>query len=126
MNESMLVLLSVGFVLLLVGAPIWVVIGLAASSYVWLQGFPAGLIVQRMFNNMDSFLLLAVPMSLPRRDHLDEEHEIDLDTAENVGEEASRGLGKIDPSSDQTSVATIEDRMLEPTAAEPAGPGAPT
>lgn len=62
MNESMLVLLAVGSVLLVVGAPMWCVIGLSAASYVALEGFPATLIVQRMFNNMDSFLLLAVPM----------------------------------------------------------------
>ena len=52
----------IGGVLLLVGAPIWATIGLASASYIWVQGFPTHLIVQRMFNNMDSFLLLAVPM----------------------------------------------------------------
>lgn len=61
-------------------------------------------------------VLLAVPMSLPRRDQVD---RIDL------GDEGE-GDGNIDPSSDQTSVATIEDRMLEPTAADSAGPGAST
>ena len=40
-------------------------IGLASASYIWVQGFPTNLIVQRMFNNMDSFLLLAVPMFMP-------------------------------------------------------------
>lgn len=53
-------------------------------------------------------VLLAVPMSLPRRDA------------------KPRPFGKIDPSSDPEPVATMEDRMLEPTAAEPAGPGAST
>jgi tripartite ATP-independent transporter DctM subunit len=62
MNEAMMALLLVGLVLLVVGAPIWAVIGLSATSYIAIQGFPPSLIVQRMFNNMDSFLLLAVPM----------------------------------------------------------------
>ena len=62
MNEAMALLLLVGGVLLLLGAPIWATIGLASASYIWVQGFPTNLIVQRMFNNMDSFLLLAVPM----------------------------------------------------------------
>src|SRR5690606_3531399 len=62
MNEAMLVLLAVGLLLLVIGAPMWCVIGLSAASYIVIEGFPASLIVQRMFNNMDSFLLLAVPM----------------------------------------------------------------
>lgn len=62
MSEALLVMLGLGGLLLVVGAPIWAVIGLSSSAYIWLQGFPANLIVKRMFNNMDSFLLLAVPM----------------------------------------------------------------
>lgn len=62
MNEALTVLVLVGSVLLVLGAPIWAVIGLASASYIWIEGFPTNLIVQRMFNNMDSFLLLAVPM----------------------------------------------------------------
>ena len=62
MSEALMVLIGTGLLLLVVGAPIWVVIGLSSASYIVIQGFPPSLIVQRMFNNMDSFLLLAVPM----------------------------------------------------------------
>ena len=62
MNEALMVLIGTGVFLLVVGAPIWAVIGLSSVSYIVIQGFPPTLIVQRMFNNMDSFLLLAVPM----------------------------------------------------------------
>ena len=62
MNEALMVLIGTGVFLLVVGAPVWAVIGLSSASYIAMEGFPATLIVQRMFNNMDSFLLLAVPM----------------------------------------------------------------
>lgn len=62
MNDALMILIGTGLILLLVGAPIWAVIGLSSVSYIVVQGFPPTLIVQRMFNSMDSFLLLAVPM----------------------------------------------------------------
>jgi len=62
MIDPFIILIGVAFVLLVVGAPMWCVIGLSATSYIVIEGFPLNLIVQRIFNNMDSFLLLAVPM----------------------------------------------------------------
>lgn len=40
MNEAMALLLLVGGVLLLLGAPIWATIGLASASYIWVQDSP--------------------------------------------------------------------------------------
>ncbi|SLN66407.1 TRAP transporter large permease [Oceanibacterium hippocampi] len=48
--------------LLVFGAPIWVVIGLPSALYILVDGIPPELIVQRMFNSMDQFLLLALPL----------------------------------------------------------------
>ncbi|WP_221930844.1 TRAP transporter large permease [Telmatospirillum sp. J64-1] len=49
-------------VLLLMGAPIAVCLGLSASLIIWLADFPLQVIAQRLVNAVDSVPLLAVPL----------------------------------------------------------------
>lgn len=51
-------------VLLLVGTPIWVVIGLPSTIYILATGVPNTLIIQRMFAGMDEFIFIAIPLFL--------------------------------------------------------------
>lgn len=62
MSDAFVVLLGIFITTLLAGAPVVVAIGLASCAYVLIQGWPAVLIMQRMLNGMDTFLLLAVPL----------------------------------------------------------------
>lgn len=57
-------LLSSMLVLLLIGTPIWVVIGLPSAAYILVSGFPDTLIIQRMFAGMDEFIFIAIPLFL--------------------------------------------------------------
>lgn len=62
MSYEFTILAALFVVFLVSGAPIAVVLGLPSAVYVLLHGWPATLIMQRMFNGMDQFLLLAVPL----------------------------------------------------------------
>jgi len=55
-------ILFVSFLLLLlVGVPIFAATALASLSYIWLNGLPALVVVQQLFDSLDKFPLLAVP-----------------------------------------------------------------
>jgi tripartite ATP-independent transporter DctM subunit len=62
MSIEFALLIGLFVVLLAAGTPIAVTIGLPSVIYVLLNDWPATLIMQRMFNGMDQFLLLAVPL----------------------------------------------------------------
>jgi tripartite ATP-independent transporter DctM subunit len=62
MSVDFTVLIVLFVVTLVAGAPIAVAIGLPSAIYVLMHGWPAALILQRMFAGMDNFLLLAVPL----------------------------------------------------------------
>ncbi|WP_340108304.1 TRAP transporter large permease [Pikeienuella sp. HZG-20] len=62
MSVEFAALLSLFAVLLVCGTPIAVAIGLPSAAYIFLRGWPPELIMQRLFNGMDQFLLLAVPL----------------------------------------------------------------
>lgn len=48
-------------VLLLAGIPIFVATALSAMIYIWMNGLPALIVVQQLFDSLDKFPLLAVP-----------------------------------------------------------------
>jgi len=50
------------FVLLFLGAPVFVVLGLPSALYLVIEGLPLELVPQRFFTGMDIFLLLAIPL----------------------------------------------------------------
>ena len=52
------------FALLVVGTPIWVVVGLPSALYILVTGVPSTLIIQRMFAGMDEFIYIAIPLFL--------------------------------------------------------------
>jgi tripartite ATP-independent transporter DctM subunit len=62
MSVELSVLIGLFVVLLMCGTPIAVAIGLPSAVYVLMHDWPAALIMQRMFNGMDQFLLIAVPL----------------------------------------------------------------
>jgi tripartite ATP-independent transporter DctM subunit len=62
MSFEFSLLIGLFAILLVAGTPIAVTIGLPSAVYVFLHGWPSGLIMQRLFNGMDQFLLLAVPL----------------------------------------------------------------
>ena len=49
------------FVLMLIGTPIWVSLGLSSLIYVLMEGLPPVLVLHNMVNGIDSFPLIAVP-----------------------------------------------------------------
>ncbi|RYX97799.1 MAG: TRAP transporter large permease [Comamonadaceae bacterium] len=56
--------LALIIVLLVVGTPIWVVIGLPSAIFILISGVPETLIIQRMFAGMDEFIFIAIPLFL--------------------------------------------------------------
>lgn len=57
----MTLLFAVFFLLLLAGVPIFAATALASLSYIWINGLPALIVVQQLFDALDKFPLLAVP-----------------------------------------------------------------
>lgn len=57
----MTILFVAFLLLLLVGVPIFAATALASLSYIWLNGLPALVVVQQLFDSLDKFPLLAVP-----------------------------------------------------------------
>ncbi len=57
----MTLLFVVFLLLLLAGVPIFAATALASLSYIWLNGLPALVVVQQLFDSLDKFPLLAVP-----------------------------------------------------------------
>jgi C4-dicarboxylate transporter DctM subunit len=51
--------------LLVVGTPVWVVIGLPSAIYILVTGVPETLIIQRMFAGMDEFIFIAISAPSP-------------------------------------------------------------
>lgn len=62
MSADLGLLLGLLVLLLVCGTPIAVAIGLPSAVYVFVHGLPPNLVMQRLFNGMDQFLLLAVPL----------------------------------------------------------------
>ncbi len=61
MTEMMLAILAVWLVILLLGVPIFASLGLAATAFVYLGGFPGIVIPQKVAQAANSFPLLAAP-----------------------------------------------------------------
>lgn len=60
----MLTLFAILIGLLLLGVPVYASTALAALAYIWLNGLPALVAVQQLFDALDKFPLLAVPFFL--------------------------------------------------------------
>ena len=61
----MILILVLGFVLLLVlGAPVSVALGMSSLAALMAEGMPLALVVQKMVASIDSFILLAIPFFL--------------------------------------------------------------
>lgn len=56
------ILLVAFFVLLIIGAPIFIVLAVPSVAYLLLEGLPLMLVPQRIFTGIDIFLLLAIPL----------------------------------------------------------------
>lgn len=58
----MITVLVLGFlVLVLLGSPVAVALGLSSLAAIWYEGMPLALVVQKMVASIDSFILLAIP-----------------------------------------------------------------
>lgn len=62
MSLSLAILAISFFVLLFLGAPVFVVLGLPSALYLVIEGLPLELVPQRFFTGIDIFLLLAIPL----------------------------------------------------------------
>ena len=61
----MILVLVLGFVVLLViGAPVSIALGLSSLAALMAEGMPLALVVQKMVASIDSFILLAIPFFL--------------------------------------------------------------
>ncbi len=58
----MITVLVLGFVVLvLLGSPVAIALGLSSLAAIWYEGMPLALVVQKMVASIDSFILLAIP-----------------------------------------------------------------
>lgn len=62
MSLALAILAISFFVLLFLGAPVFVVLGLPSALYLVIEGLPLELVPQRFFTGIDIFLLLAIPL----------------------------------------------------------------
>ncbi len=62
MIETMSIIMAVWFVVLLLGVPLYVTMGLASFAFVWLSGVSPGIIAQKIAQAANSFPLLAAPL----------------------------------------------------------------
>ena len=62
MSLALAILAISFFVLLFLGAPVFVVLGLPSALYLVIEGLPLELVPQRFFTGLDIFLLLAIPL----------------------------------------------------------------
>ncbi len=62
MSLALAILAISFFVLLFLGAPVFVVLGLSSALYLVIEGLPLELVPQRFFTGIDIFLLLAIPL----------------------------------------------------------------
>lgn len=62
MSLALAILAISFFMLLFLGAPVFVVLGLPSALYLVIEGLPLELVPQRFFTGIDIFLLLAIPL----------------------------------------------------------------
>src|SRR5690606_13132906 len=92
----MILILVFGFVILLVlGAPVSIALGLSSLAALMAEGMPLALVVQKMVASIDSFILLAIPFFLLTGHLMDKTgiaHDI-VDFAESVVGRFRGGVG---------------------------------
>ena len=55
------ILFAIVFFLLIVGAPVWISLGVGSMVFIWMEGTPDLVVLHRMIQGIDSFPLIAVP-----------------------------------------------------------------
>ena len=55
------ILFVIVFFLLIIGAPVWISLGVGSMVFIWMEGTPDLVVLHRMIQGMDSFPLIAVP-----------------------------------------------------------------
>jgi len=77
MSLALAILAISFFVLLFLGAPVFVVLGLPSALYLVIEGLPLELVPQRFFTGIDIFLLLAIPLFMLAGDVMNAGHLTD-------------------------------------------------